>query len=117
MKRQQRRSTASFVVSVVFHAALAVVLANVVVHYEIVFQRQVQVPPPAAERVTYVAVSPPAGADSRRNAKGPRLSFAKAETGVSVSSRQSFQTGTSLAFAARRVNSSKLIRLAGPMAC
>ncbi len=62
MKQPQRRSSASFVVSVVFHAALAVVLANVVVHYEIVFQRQVQVPPPAAERVNYVAVSPPAGA-------------------------------------------------------
>jgi hypothetical protein len=43
VKQQQRRSSASFVVSVVFHAALAVVLANVVVHYEIVFQRQVQV--------------------------------------------------------------------------
>ena len=62
MKQQQRRSPTSFVVSVAVHAALAVVLANVVVHYEIVFQRPVQAPPPAAERVTYVTVSPPAGA-------------------------------------------------------
>lgn len=61
-QQQQRRSPTSFVVSVAVHAALAVVLANVVVHYEIVFQRPVQAPPPAAERVTYVTVSPPAGA-------------------------------------------------------
>ena len=71
MKKQQPRSTASFVVSVLFHAALAVVLANVVVHYEIVFQRQVQVPPPAAERVTYVGVSPPAGATGGTTATPP----------------------------------------------
>ena len=64
MKQQQRRSPASFVVSVAFHTALAVVLANVVLHYDIVFERPVQAPPPAAEHVTYVTVSPPAGAAS-----------------------------------------------------
>jgi hypothetical protein len=64
MKQQQRRSSASFAVSVAFHTALAVVLANVVLHYDIVFERPVQAPPPAAERVTYVTVSPPAGAAS-----------------------------------------------------
>jgi hypothetical protein len=62
VKQPQRRSSASFAVSVAFHAALAVVLANVVLHYDIVFERPVQMPPPAAERVTYVTVSPPAGA-------------------------------------------------------
>ena len=71
MKQQQRRSTGSFVVSVVFHAALAVVLANVVVHYEIVFQRQAQMPPPADEQVTYVTVSPPAGAVGGTTATPP----------------------------------------------
>jgi hypothetical protein len=71
VKEQQRRSTASFVVSLVFHAALAAVLANVVVHYEIVFQNPVQAPPPAAERVTYVTVSPPAGAVGGTSAEPP----------------------------------------------
>ena len=71
MKQQQRRSPASFVVSVAFHAALAVVLANVVVHYEIVFQQPVQAPPPAAERVTYVTVAPPAGAVGGTTATPP----------------------------------------------
>jgi hypothetical protein len=71
VKAQQRRSTASFVVSVAFHAALAAVLANVVVHYEIVFQRSVQAPPPAAERVTYVTVAPPAGAAGGATAEPP----------------------------------------------
>lgn len=61
MKRQQR-SSGSFLVSVAFHAALAVVLANVVLHYDIVFEQRPQSPPPAAESVTYVTVSPPAGA-------------------------------------------------------
>jgi hypothetical protein len=60
--KQQRRSSASLAVSVAFHTALAVVLANVVLHYDIVFERPVQAPPPAAEHVTYVTVSPPAGA-------------------------------------------------------
>jgi hypothetical protein len=60
--KQSRRPSGSFVVSVAFHTVLAVVLANVVLHYDIVFQRPVQAPPPAAESVTYVAVSPPAGA-------------------------------------------------------
>jgi len=60
--RQQRRPSGSFLVSLAFHAALAVVLANVVLHYDIVFERPVLPPPPAVERVTYVTVSPPAGA-------------------------------------------------------
>jgi len=59
-----RRPSGSFLVSVAFHTALAVVLANVVLHYDIVFQRPVLPPPPAREQVTYVAVSPPAGAAS-----------------------------------------------------
>jgi hypothetical protein len=57
-----RRPSGSFVVSVAFHTALAIVLANVVLHYDIVFQRPVLPPPPARENITYVAVSPPAGA-------------------------------------------------------
>ena len=61
MKRL-RRPSGSFVVSVAFHTALAVVLANVVLHYDIVFQRPTLPPPPAREQVTYVGVSPPAGA-------------------------------------------------------
>ena len=57
-----RRPSGSFAVSIAFHTALAVVLANVVLHYDIVFQRPVLPPPPATESVTYVAVAPPAGA-------------------------------------------------------
>jgi hypothetical protein len=60
--KRLRRPSGSFVVSVAFHTALAVVLANVVLHYDIVFQRPTLPPPPAREHVTYVAVSPPAGA-------------------------------------------------------
>lgn len=61
--KKQRRPSGSFLVSVAFHTALAVVLANVVLHYDIVFERPAGPPPPAAERVTYVMVSPPAGAE------------------------------------------------------
>jgi hypothetical protein len=60
--KKTRRPSGSFLVSLAFHTARAVVLANVVLHYDIVFERPVQAPPPAAERVTYVTVSPPAGA-------------------------------------------------------
>lgn len=62
--KKLRRPSGSFAVSIAFHTALAVVLANVVLHYDIVFERPVQPPPPASERVTFVAVSPPAGAAS-----------------------------------------------------
>lgn len=60
--RKLRRPSGSFAVSIAFHTALAVVLANVVLHYDIVFQRPVLPPAPVREHVTYVAVSPPAGA-------------------------------------------------------
>ena len=59
---KQRRPSGSFLVSVAFHTALAVALANVVLHYDIVFQRPVPSVAPVEERVTYVTVSPPAGA-------------------------------------------------------
>jgi hypothetical protein len=57
-----RRPSGSFLVSVAFHTALAVGQANVVRHNDIVVQRPGLPPPPARENVTYVAVSPPAGA-------------------------------------------------------
>ena len=69
--KQQRRPSGSFLVSLAFHAALAVVLANVVLHYDIVFDRPVLPPPPATEHVTYVAVSPPAGAAGGSNLSTP----------------------------------------------
>jgi len=70
--KQQRRASGSFLVSVVFHATLAVVLANVVLHYDIVFERPVRPPPPSAEQVTYVTVSPPpAGATGGTTGEAP----------------------------------------------
>jgi len=63
MQLLRRRPSGSFVFSLALHTALIVVLANIVLHYDIVFSP----PPPAsskpvAEHLTYVAVSPPAGA-------------------------------------------------------
>ena len=67
----RRRPSGSFLVSVAIHAALATVLANVVVHYEILFDHAPRPVPVAAERVTYVAVSPPAGAAGGATAAPP----------------------------------------------
>ena len=69
MKR--RRPSGSFLVSIAFHTALAVVLANVVLHYDIVFERPAPSPPPVEEHITYVGVSPPAGAVGEATAAPP----------------------------------------------
>ena len=58
----RRRPSGGFLVSVAFHTALAIVLANVVLHYDIVFERGPRPPVPEKEEITYVAVRPPAGA-------------------------------------------------------
>jgi len=58
----RRRPSGGFLVSVAFHTALAVVLANVVLHYDIVFDHGPRPPEPQKEEITYVAVRPPAGA-------------------------------------------------------
>ena len=58
----RRRPSGGFLVSVAFHTALAFVLANVVLHYDIVFERGPRPPEPQKEEITYVAVQPPAGA-------------------------------------------------------
>ncbi|HEV7994167.1 MAG TPA: hypothetical protein VGP25_20245 [Gemmatimonadaceae bacterium] len=57
-----RRPSGSFLFSVAFHSALLFVLANVVLHYDIVFAPKPTVPAPTEERVSYVSLSPPAGA-------------------------------------------------------
>jgi hypothetical protein len=67
----RRRPSGSFVVSVAIHAALATLLANVVVHYEILFEHAPRPVPVEAERVTYVTVSPPAGAAGGVTAAAP----------------------------------------------
>jgi hypothetical protein len=64
----RRRPPGSLLFSLAIHAALAVLLANVVVHYEILFERST---PPVAERVTYVGVSPSAGATGGPIAEPP----------------------------------------------
>jgi len=69
MKR--RRPSGSFLLSLVFHTALAVVLANVVLHYDIVFERPAPSAPPTEEHVTYVNVSPPGGAVGEATAAPP----------------------------------------------
>jgi hypothetical protein len=58
----RRRPSGSFLFSIAVHAALLVVLANVVLHYDLVFAPPPPAPKPVAERVSYVALSPPAGA-------------------------------------------------------
>ena len=67
----RRRPSGSFLFSVAFHAALAVLLANVVFHYEILFEHAPRAVPHAEERVTYVSVSPPAGAAGGTSAEPP----------------------------------------------
>ena len=69
MKR--RRPSGSFLFSLAVHAALAVLLANVVFHYEILFEHAPRQIPVVAERVTYVTVSPPAGAAGGTSAAPP----------------------------------------------
>jgi len=58
----RRRPSGSFLISVAFHTALAIVLANVVLHYDIVFERGPRPPAPEREEIAYVTVRPPAGA-------------------------------------------------------
>lgn len=67
----RRRPSGSFLFSLAIHAALAVLLANVVVHYEILFEHAPRLQPPTPERVTYVSVSPPAGAAGGTTAEPP----------------------------------------------
>ncbi|MEO8563459.1 MAG: hypothetical protein ABI601_15375 [bacterium] len=58
----RRRPSGSLLFSVAVHSALLIVLANVVLHYDLVFAPPPQRPVPVAERVTYATLSPPAGA-------------------------------------------------------
>jgi hypothetical protein len=67
----RRRPSGSFVFSVALHTALAIVLANVVWHYDIIFDHSPKPPAPAEEHVTYVGVSPPAGAAGGTTAGTP----------------------------------------------
>ncbi|HEX7980046.1 MAG TPA: hypothetical protein VF461_15660 [Gemmatimonadaceae bacterium] len=67
----KRRPSGGFLVSVVFHTALAFVLANVVLHYDIVFEKGPRPPAPEKEEITYVAVQPPAGALGGTTASTP----------------------------------------------
>ena len=68
---RRRRPSGSFLVSLAIHAALVVLMANVVVHYEILFEHAPRSVAPEAERVTYVTVSPPAGAAGGTTAEPP----------------------------------------------
>jgi hypothetical protein len=67
----RRRPSGGFLVSVAFHTALAIVLANVVLHYDIVFEHGPRPPEPQKEEITYVAVRPPAGALGGTTASTP----------------------------------------------
>jgi hypothetical protein len=67
----RRRPSGGFLVSVAFHTALAFVLANVVLHYDIVFEHGPRPPAPQKEEVTYVTVRPPAGALGGTTASTP----------------------------------------------
>src|SRR5438309_12123944 len=67
----RRRPSGSFIFSVALHAAIIVVLANIVLHYDIVFAPTPPPPVPVSERVDYVALTPPAGAFGARTATPP----------------------------------------------
>jgi hypothetical protein len=67
----KRRPSGSFIFSLAIHTALLVVLANVVLHYDIVFAPPVRPAPPVAEHVSYVVISPPAGAIGGTTATPP----------------------------------------------
>jgi hypothetical protein len=67
----RRRPSGGFLVSIAFHTALAIVLANVVLHYDIVFEHGPRPPAPEKEEITYVAVRPPAGALGGTTASTP----------------------------------------------
>ena len=60
--KMRRRPSGGFLFSVAFHTALAIVLANVVLHYDIVFEHGPRPPAPQREEIAYVTVRPPAGA-------------------------------------------------------
>ena len=47
----RRRPSGGFLVSVAFHTALAIVLANVVLHYDIVFEHGPRPPAPEKEEI------------------------------------------------------------------
>jgi hypothetical protein len=67
----RRRPSGGFLVSIAFHTALAIVLANVVLHYDIVFEKGPRPPEPQKEEITYVTVRPPAGALGGTTASTP----------------------------------------------
>jgi hypothetical protein len=67
----RRRPSGSFVFSIALHTALVIVLANVVLHYDIIFDSSPRPPAPVEEHVTYVGVSPPGGAAGGTTATTP----------------------------------------------
>lgn len=56
-----RRPSGSLLLSIIVHTVVAVVLLNMAFHYDIISLPKSNVPAPVVERITYVAVSPPAG--------------------------------------------------------
>jgi hypothetical protein len=81
----RRRPSGSFLFSVAVHTAIFLVLANVALHYEIIFAPAPPPVPPVAEQVTYVAVSPPAGAIGGNTATPPPRATEQARTLVAPS--------------------------------
>lgn len=56
-----RRPSGSLLLSIAVHTVIAVVLLNMAFHYDLISLPRSSVPEPVVERITYVAVSPPAG--------------------------------------------------------
>lgn len=67
----RRRPPGALAASLVVHAAFAVLIANIAPRIYVVFAPQPKPPAPVQERVTYVAVSPPAGAIGGTTATPP----------------------------------------------
>ncbi len=57
-----RRPSGSLLLSIAVHLAIAVVVVNIVFHYDIISAPRSNAPAPQVERITYVAVAPAGGA-------------------------------------------------------
>lgn len=71
-----RRPSGSLVFSLAIHVAAAVVLANVAFHYDFSSFGAPRTPPPALEKISYVAVAPAGGASGGTGLGAPAQAMA-----------------------------------------
>ena len=83
----KRRPSGSLLLSIVVHAVVAVALLNMAFHYDIIRLPRPSGPPPQVERVTYVAVAPPAGGALGGTGAGAPPRAARPSTGLAAPPR------------------------------